>query len=552
MRNCILSKIYVGQHIETGKPTTQTYTVKRGDTLSEVAKAHHTSVGDVLRANPGQIANRNLIYPGQKLHIPVAKQQNQPQPTKQPTTKQPTTTTPTEKKTPSPTKPQTPIKTETPVEKKPTTPVKINPPVNTTPKQTVQSGNLEIKEIDLDEFLSPKKGSDAGYAILIGNAEGNRKPNGDKKPSYYGHRDPGDGKWNIGSFSYSNDRGGAQKAASPEDADRIQLGRLYKNKDAYVAAMNKAGLDPNNALLATVYFDMYNQSPTSAELLLKPDNLKYLKDNGITIETMKEWRYRGFINPDTGKQRNNSRGKLAGGNLASGNLNDGYAGLANRNAQKKYNRPATEDELKVLIRRDQNRRVDGMIQPLKNVGLLKINSQKEVSKPPSQTPQNVNEAQKSNEVVFNKSNGGAINVLLPANDKGYTTYNNDGNDHYGTAHTIKALQTISAKWNETHPESKLQIGDISKKGGGHLAPHGSHRKGIDADIRPFRKDGKLAPLNAVADPQNFDRDKTREFIKLVKKLYPNTVILFNDKQLINEGLTKKWKGHDNHLHIHFK
>ena len=111
------NKIYVGQHIETGKQT-ETYTVKRGDTLSEVAKAHSTSVGDILRANPGQIANRNLIYPGQKLNISAIKQANQPQATKPPTTKPPTTTKPPEMKTPPPTKLQMPV------EEKPTTPLK--------------------------------------------------------------------------------------------------------------------------------------------------------------------------------------------------------------------------------------------------------------------------------------------------------------------------------------------------------------------------------------------------------------------------------------------
>jgi len=45
--------------------------VKPGDTLSEIAKAKHTTVGDLMRANPGQIGNRNLIYPGQKLRIPA-------------------------------------------------------------------------------------------------------------------------------------------------------------------------------------------------------------------------------------------------------------------------------------------------------------------------------------------------------------------------------------------------------------------------------------------------------------------------------------------------
>ncbi|MBA4124673.1 MAG: LysM peptidoglycan-binding domain-containing protein [Acidobacteria bacterium] len=361
------NRIYVGQRIEIGK-TSNIYTVKPGDTLSEIAKAKHTTAGDLLRANPKQIGNRNLIYPGQKLIIPTGVNQSVPTDRKTPPIDKPTQPVP-----------HKPIETTPPqVENKP----KIEQPnVNNQQPKVVTTGNLKIAQINLDDFLSPEKGSNAGYAILIGNAEGNRTPEGYFRPSYYGHRDPGDGKWNIGSFSYSNERGGAQKAKSPEDADRIQLGRLYKNKDVYAAAMNKAGLDPNNALLATVYLDMYNQSPTSAELLLKPENLKYLKENGVTIETMKEWRYRGFINPETGKQRINGRGKSAGGNLASGDLRDGYAGLANRTALKKYNRSATEDELKALIRRDQNRRVDAMIQPLKDIGLLSIENQTATQKP---------------------------------------------------------------------------------------------------------------------------------------------------------------------------
>jgi len=30
-------------------------------------------------------------------------------------------------------------------------------------------------------------------------------------------------------------------------------------------------------------------------------------------------------------------------------------------------------------------------------------------------------------------------------------------------------------------------------------------------------------------------------------LYPNTIILFIDKQLIKEGLTKRWERRDNHF-----
>jgi len=50
------------------KPCTFTYIVKRGDTLSAIAKRYHTTVGTL--ANLNHIANPNRIWAGQKLQIP--------------------------------------------------------------------------------------------------------------------------------------------------------------------------------------------------------------------------------------------------------------------------------------------------------------------------------------------------------------------------------------------------------------------------------------------------------------------------------------------------
>jgi len=50
------------------KPCTITYTVKRGDTLSAIAKRYHTTVATL--ANLNRIANPNRIWAGQKLQIP--------------------------------------------------------------------------------------------------------------------------------------------------------------------------------------------------------------------------------------------------------------------------------------------------------------------------------------------------------------------------------------------------------------------------------------------------------------------------------------------------
>ncbi len=47
----------------------QTHTVKKGDTLSGIAKDNNVSLQDVIKANP-QIKNPDLIFPGQEINIP--------------------------------------------------------------------------------------------------------------------------------------------------------------------------------------------------------------------------------------------------------------------------------------------------------------------------------------------------------------------------------------------------------------------------------------------------------------------------------------------------
>jgi LysM repeat protein len=45
------------------------YRIQSGDTLSKLAQQYHTSVGELMKANP-QIKNANLIYTGRSLNIP--------------------------------------------------------------------------------------------------------------------------------------------------------------------------------------------------------------------------------------------------------------------------------------------------------------------------------------------------------------------------------------------------------------------------------------------------------------------------------------------------
>src|SRR5579883_982546 len=83
--------------------------------------------------------------------------------------------------------------------------------------QTVAQG-------DSDDLFTG--GSDSLVARTVGHAEGTRTADGHKTRAYYGHTDPGNGVWNLGSFSYQH------AASSPEDADAKQLARLKRQRDA--------------------------------------------------------------------------------------------------------------------------------------------------------------------------------------------------------------------------------------------------------------------------------------------------------------------------------
>lgn len=52
----------------TDVPTTETYTVQRGDNLTKIAKKYGITVNDIMAMNPS-ITNPNKIYVGQKIRV---------------------------------------------------------------------------------------------------------------------------------------------------------------------------------------------------------------------------------------------------------------------------------------------------------------------------------------------------------------------------------------------------------------------------------------------------------------------------------------------------
>lgn len=144
-----------------------------------------------------------------------------------------------------------------------------------------------------------------------------------------------------------------------------------------------------------------------------------------------------------------------------------------------------------------------------------------------------------------------VSTVLPDSNN-YKKYKGSHRRYFGLPETINALKWIGKTWASKYPNIIFGIGDISQMGGGKISGHGSHRMGIDADVKLITN-GKVISSNApnYAEYRNF----VREFINLVKQnpYIPIDTIGFQDSRLVQEfkGLVKPWKNHSEHLHLRF-
>jgi hypothetical protein len=131
-------------------------------------------------------------------------------------------------------------------------------------------------------------------AIVVGNAEGTRSPDGQPNPAFYGHSDPGNGVWNLGTFSYQHG------ASSPEEADAKQLARLQKQAKVMQekAAAKGLKLTLEEALNG---IDLANQAPKAVlEAEGYIDWLAKAHAQGLQgLDAILWARVQSFINPNT-------------------------------------------------------------------------------------------------------------------------------------------------------------------------------------------------------------------------------------------------------------
>jgi hypothetical protein len=134
-------------------------------------------------------------------------------------------------------------------------------------------------------------------AKAVGAAEGTRRPDGGINRAYYGHVDPGNAVWNVGTFSYQH----CGKCA-PEEADRRQLSRLARQFEQirrYAQTQYQMNLSLEEQLNA---IDLANQAPLAA---LSDggfiDRLRQAKARGLQgSNAILQARVYSYKNPSTG------------------------------------------------------------------------------------------------------------------------------------------------------------------------------------------------------------------------------------------------------------
>ncbi len=146
-------------------------------------------------------------------------------------------------------------------------------------------------------------GSDSLVARVVGHAEGTRTAAGSRTRAYEGHTDPGNGVWNLGSFSFQHCQAAAYNCATPEQADVHQLRRLEGQAEQLRQRATALGLtltleEELNGI------DLANQAPLAALGTPEayPEQLARAKQRGLTGQTaILEGRIWSFWDTTTGQ-----------------------------------------------------------------------------------------------------------------------------------------------------------------------------------------------------------------------------------------------------------
>jgi hypothetical protein len=151
-------------------------------------------------------------------------------------------------------------------------------------------------------------------------------------------------------------------------------------------------------------------------------------------------------------------------------------------------------------------------------------------------------------IVQPHDNRGFFMIPLAPSDAGYYTYGAPGGgvNQYAHPKLLTLILAVEREWQAIDTR-RFGVGDISAAGGLKVPGHDSHRRGLEVDIRPLRKDGK--EIACWYQDAAYDRAGTEKLIALFRRLAPSPVsIFFNDLKI--RGV-RPWAKHDNHFHLQF-
>lgn len=131
--------------------------------------------------------------------------------------------------------------------------------------------------------------------VAIGIAEGTRTADGGYTKAYYGHRDPGNGVWNVGTVS-------GQQGGSPRSSDQRWMARLTRQATTVAPLLQRMGVQPGtqgwNRLMFNV-LDLAVQAPAAVTDFVR--KLPAVVQQGATVEAIAKARADSFFNPRTGR-----------------------------------------------------------------------------------------------------------------------------------------------------------------------------------------------------------------------------------------------------------
>jgi murein endopeptidase len=143
-------------------------------------------------------------------------------------------------------------------------------------------------------------------------------------------------------------------------------------------------------------------------------------------------------------------------------------------------------------------------------------------------------------------------------DAGYYVYGNvhnvPGTGHlaqYAHPNLLSLIFYIEREW-QAIDDRKFGIGNISIAGGLKYDKHATHKKGIEMDCRPVRKDKRVGQeARCSRFDAIYDREATVKLIRLFLQHPMVKIIYFNDDKVQQAlgGRVKSMFGHDDHFHV---